>query len=65
MEITQRLQPIQDEAYQLFTKIEGQGAELEKVFTKTKQHLEGPIIEAFIQEFVEQQVVATSSRSLG
>jgi hypothetical protein len=33
MEVTQRLQPIQDEAYQLFTKIEGGGSELERVIT--------------------------------
>jgi hypothetical protein len=36
MEVTQRLQPIQDEAYQLFTEIEGQGVELEKVITAAR-----------------------------
>jgi chromosome segregation ATPase len=29
MEVTQKLQPVQEKAYQLFTEVEGQGAELE------------------------------------
>jgi hypothetical protein len=29
MEVTQRLQPIQYKAYQLFTEVEGRGEELE------------------------------------
>jgi hypothetical protein len=33
MEVTQWLQPVQDKAYQLFTKVEGRGEELEQVFT--------------------------------
>jgi hypothetical protein len=33
MEVTEKLQPIQDKAYQLFTEVEGQGAELEQVVT--------------------------------
>jgi len=31
MEVTQRLQPVQDKAYQLFIEVEGRGAELEQV----------------------------------
>jgi hypothetical protein len=58
MEVTQRLQPIQDEACQLFAEIEGRGAELEQVVTVAEQRLEGPINEAVIQEFVEQEVMA-------
>jgi hypothetical protein len=58
MEVTQRLQPVQDEAYQLFTEIEGRGAELEQVVTAAEQRLEGPVNEAVIQEFTEQEVVA-------
>jgi hypothetical protein len=58
MEVTQRLQPIQDEACQLFAKIEGPGAELEKVIIAAEQRLEGSINEAVIQEFAEQEVVA-------
>jgi hypothetical protein len=33
MEITQKLQPVQDKSYQLLTEVEGQGAELEQVST--------------------------------
>jgi hypothetical protein len=58
MEVTQRLQPVQDKAYQLFTEIEGRGAELEQVVTAAEQRLEGPVNEAVIQDFVEQEVVA-------
>jgi hypothetical protein len=58
MEVTQRLQPIQDEACQLFSKIEGRGEELEQVVTAAEQRLEGPINEAVIQEFVEQEAMA-------
>jgi hypothetical protein len=58
MEVTQRLQPIQNEAYQLFAEIEGRGVELEQVITATKQHLEGPVNEAVIQEFGEKEAVA-------
>jgi hypothetical protein len=58
MEVTQRLQPIQDEAYQLFTEIEGRGEKLEQVVTTAEQRLEGPINEAVIQEFTEQEVMA-------
>jgi hypothetical protein len=58
MEITQRLQPVQDEAYQLFTEIEGRRAELEQVVIAAKKCLEGPVNEAVTQEFTEQDVVA-------
>jgi hypothetical protein len=51
MEVTQRLQPIQDDACQLFSEIEGRGEEPEQVVTITKQHLEVPINEVVIQEF--------------
>jgi hypothetical protein len=36
MEVTQRLQPVQDEAYLLFTEIEGRGAVLKQVVTAAK-----------------------------
>jgi hypothetical protein len=58
MGVTQRLQPIQDKAYQLFTEVEVQGAKLDQVVTTTEQRLEGPINNAVIQEFVEQEVIA-------
>jgi hypothetical protein len=57
MEVNQRLQSIQDEAYQLFTEIEGRGAKLEKVVTVVEQRLEGLVNEAVIQEFTEQEAM--------
>jgi len=57
MEVTQRLQPMQDKAFQLFTKVEIQGAELEQVVTTTKQRLEGPVNDTVIQEFTEQEFI--------
>jgi hypothetical protein len=55
MEITQWLQPVQDKAYQLFTEVESRGAELEQVVTTAEQRLEGPVNDAVIQEFTEQE----------
>jgi hypothetical protein len=52
MEVTQRLQPVQDKSCQLFEEIEGQGLEMEKVVTTVEQRLEGPVNEAVIQEFI-------------
>jgi hypothetical protein len=57
MEVTQRLQSVQDEAYTLFEEIEGQGAQLEQVVTSVEQCLEGPITEKVIQEFTEQEAL--------
>jgi hypothetical protein len=42
MEVSQRLQPVQEKACQLFTEVESQGVELEQVVNTTEQHLEGP-----------------------
>jgi hypothetical protein len=53
MEVTQRLQPVQDKDYQLFTEMEGRGEELEQVITAAEQCLERPVNEAVIQEFTE------------
>jgi hypothetical protein len=58
MEITQKLQPVQDKAYQLFIKVEGQGEELEQVVTRVEQRLEGPINDVVIHEFIEKETVA-------
>jgi hypothetical protein len=49
---------VQEKACQLFTEIESQGAELEQVVITAEQCLEGPINDAVIQEFTEQEVVA-------
>ena len=48
MEVTERLQPVQDEACTLFEEIEGQGAHLEQVVTTVEQCLEGPVSETII-----------------
>jgi hypothetical protein len=58
MEVTQRLQPIHDEACQLFVKIEDRGEKLEKVVIAVEQCLEGPVNEAVFQEFVEKEALA-------
>jgi hypothetical protein len=58
MEVTQRLQSMQDKAYTLLEEIEGQGAHLEQVVTIVEKCLEGPITEIVIQEFVEQEALS-------
>ena len=58
MEVTQQLQPLKDMACQLFLEIESQGTDPEQVVNTTEQHLEGPVSNALIQEFVEQEAVA-------
>jgi hypothetical protein len=52
--VNHRLQPIQDEAFQLFAETEGRGEELEQVVIAIEQRLEGPINEGVIQEFIEK-----------
>jgi hypothetical protein len=58
MEVTQRLQPFQDEACQLFEEIEGRGAKLEQVVTAVEQRLEEPVNEEVIKEFTKQEALA-------
>jgi len=53
MEVTQKLQPIQDAAYLLFEEIEGLGVKMEQVVTSIEKRLEGPMNKAIIQEFIE------------
>jgi hypothetical protein len=48
MEVTQRLQPIQDKACQLFIEVESRGTELEQVVIAAEQCLEGPLNDAVI-----------------
>jgi hypothetical protein len=55
MEVTQRLQPMQDKACMLFTEVESQGEKLEQVILTTEQHLEGLVSDTVIQEFTEQE----------
>jgi hypothetical protein len=58
MEVTQRLQLVQDEACTIFEEIEGQGSQLDQVVLVVEQCLERPVIEQVIQEFVEQEALA-------
>jgi hypothetical protein len=57
LEVTQQLQPLQDKACQLFLEIENQGIELQQVMIIEEQCLEGPVNNALIQEFAEQEEI--------
>ena len=57
MEVSQRLQPVQEKACQLFTEVESR-VELEQVVSIVEQCLEGPFNDALIQEFTKKEVVA-------
>jgi hypothetical protein len=58
MEVSQRLQPLQEKACQLLAKLESQGAELEQGVITTEKCLEGPLNDTVIHEFIEQEDVA-------
>jgi hypothetical protein len=58
MEVSQRLQPIQEKACQLFVELENQEVELEQVVITAKQRLEGPLNDTVIWELTEKEVVA-------
>ena len=58
MEVSQRLQSLQEKSCHLFTKFESQAVKLEQVVITTEQRMEGPVNDAVIQEFIEQEVVA-------
>jgi hypothetical protein len=49
---------VQEKACQLFIEVENQGVELEQVVSASKQYLEGPVNDALIQDFTEQEAVA-------
>jgi len=57
MEVTQRLQLVQDEACTIFEEIEGQGSQLDQVVATVEQHLEGPVTKQVIQEFAKQEAL--------
>jgi hypothetical protein len=57
MEVTQRLQLVQDEAFMIFEEIEGQGSQLDQVVATVEKCLEGPVTEQVIQEFAEHEVL--------
>jgi hypothetical protein len=58
MEVTQKLQPVQDEACKVFEEIDGQGSQLDQVVASVEQCLEGPVTEQTIQELAEQEAQA-------
>jgi hypothetical protein len=58
MEVTKRLQPVQDEDCTIIEEIEGQGLQLDQVVATVEQCLEGPITEKVIQQFSEQEPLA-------
>jgi hypothetical protein len=53
MEITHKLQPVQDEACKVLEDIDGQGSQLDQVFARVKKCLEGPVTEKMMQELSE------------
>ena len=57
MEVTQRLQPMQEKSCTLFEEIEGQGGQLEQVVTTVEQCLEGHDTEKVIQEFIKDEAL--------
>ena len=58
MEVTQRLQLMQDKACTLFEDLKGQGSQLEQVVATVEQCLEGLVTEKFIQKFAKQEALA-------
>ena len=55
MEVTHKLQLVQDESCKVFEEIDGHGSQLDRVVAIVEQHLEGPVKEQTIQEHVEQE----------
>ena len=58
MEVTQRLQSMQDKACMIFEEVEGKGLQLDQLAAIVEQHLEGPVTEQVIQEFTKQVALA-------
>jgi hypothetical protein len=58
IEVTQRLQHVQDESCTIFEEVEGQGSQLEQLVATVEQHLEGPVTKQVIQEFTKQEALA-------
>jgi hypothetical protein len=48
MEVSQRLQPLQEKACELFTELESQGAELKQDVITAEHRLEGPLNDIII-----------------
>jgi hypothetical protein len=58
MEVTQKLQLVQDEACKVFEEIDGQCSQLDQVVAAVEKCLEGLVTEQMIQELVEQEAQA-------
>jgi hypothetical protein len=48
MEVTQRLQPVQEETCAVFEEIEGKGSQLDQVVVTVEQRIEGHVTEKII-----------------
>jgi hypothetical protein len=55
MEVTQNLQPVQDEACKVFEEIDGHGSQSDQVVVAVEQCLEGHVIEKKVQELTEKE----------
>jgi hypothetical protein len=58
MEVTQKLQLVQDKACKVFEEIDSQGSQIDQVVAAVEQHLEGPLTEKIVQELIEQEAKA-------
>jgi hypothetical protein len=65
MEVTQRIQSVQDVSFQLFKDIEGRGEEMEQVVTSVEQFLEGSVNEAVLREFTEKEALVQQQVKVG
>jgi hypothetical protein len=55
MEVTQKLQSVQDEACKVFEEIDGQGSQLDQVVATVEQCLEGSVTKKMIQELAKKE----------
>jgi hypothetical protein len=55
MEVTYKLQPVQDESCKVLKEIDSQGSQLDQVVPTIEQFLEGPVIEKTVQELTEKE----------
>jgi hypothetical protein len=58
VKVTQKLQPMWDEACKVFEEIDEHGSQLDQVVAAVEQCLEGPVTENIVQELIEQEAQA-------
>jgi hypothetical protein len=58
MEVTQNIQPVQDEDYKVYEEIDGHGSRLDQVVAAVEQCLEGLATKQIIQELIEKEAQA-------